>query len=90
MTSSLFLFYVDSVLVLPQYSGLLLLTFFISGAIAAPIWAARSLSDLEAQMKETLSGEMLLQAFSRSPLTKRIGNNVQNTRDYFSPHKSFR
>lgn len=39
VTSSLFLFYVDSVLVLPQYSGILLLTFFISGAIAAPIWA---------------------------------------------------
>ena len=39
MTSSLFLFYVDSVLVLPQYSGILLLAFFVSGAIAAPIWA---------------------------------------------------
>jgi GPH family glycoside/pentoside/hexuronide:cation symporter len=46
VTSSLFLFYVDSVLVLPQYSGLLLLTFFYFrrhccpnlGKVSRPLW----------------------------------------------------
>ena len=38
ITSTLFLFYVDSVLNLPNLSGPFLLVFFLSAALSAPVW----------------------------------------------------
>jgi GPH family glycoside/pentoside/hexuronide:cation symporter len=39
ITSTLFLFYVESVLEMPELSGVILLLFFLSAAISAPIWS---------------------------------------------------
>ena len=38
VTSTLFLFYVESVLRAPGWAGALLLLFFLSAAVAAPLW----------------------------------------------------
>ncbi|MDE2648171.1 MAG: MFS transporter [Paracoccaceae bacterium] len=39
VTSSLFLFFVDSVLIATEYTGVLLVIFFLSAAVASPFWA---------------------------------------------------
>ncbi|MCY4306374.1 MAG: MFS transporter [Aestuariivita sp.] len=38
VTSTLFLFFVESRLQIPEFTGFLLLVFFLSAAIAAPVW----------------------------------------------------
>ncbi len=57
VTSTLFLFFVESRLALPALSGLYLLSFFLAAALSAPIW-----SQLAARFgeKRTLQGGMVL------------------------------
>ena len=57
VTSTLFLFFVESRLALPDWSGLYLLSFFLAAALSSPIW-----SQLAARFgeKRTLQGGMVL------------------------------
>ena len=63
VTSTLFLFYVDSVLVSPEYSGVLLVLFFFSAAVSSPVWARLAQNG---RGKAVLIGAMCLSIISFS------------------------